>query len=277
MEWSKIKNIILVILLFANGFLLLLVGGQQLQERYSRHTALQSAARILEQNGITLSDAGMAQLSSASLSPMTAGRDLAEEGALARRLLGEDTLCTDQSGGVYLYSSPLGTAVFRAGGECSAAFEVPLPPEGSLSDHALSCMASLGLEGELLSTVSNPDATTVVTLHQMLDGHPLYTCRVKFTYSPEGLTGIHGSLLLSPGAAAPSGDTTLDTTTALIRFLSGILDSGDLCSSITDLRPGYLTVSSFGSAFSLRPVWLVTTNVSQYYLDCTTGSLSRVS
>lgn len=277
MEWSKIKNIILVILLFVNGFLLLLVGGQQLQERYSQRAALQNAARVLEQNGIVLSDEGLAQLSSASLAPMTAGRDLAGENALARRLLGEETICTDQSGGVYLYSSPVGTAVLRAGGECSVSFATPLPAEGLPADHALGSMDELGLEGELLDSVTDTEGNTVVTLHQLLDGCPLYTCRVKFTYAPEGLTAIHGSLLLSPGAAAPSGDAVLDTATALIRFLSGILDSGDLCSAVTDLRPGYLTVSSFGSAFSLRPVWLVTTNVSQYYLDCTTGALSRVS
>ena len=277
MEWSKIKNIILVILLFVNGFLLLLVGGQQLQERYSRRATLQNAARVLEQNGIVLSNEGLVQLSSASLAPMTAGRDLAEEDALARRLLGEETVCTDQSGGVYLYTSPMGTAVFRAGGECRVSFSSPIPVESFHADHALNYMTALSLEGEVLSNAVKPDGTTVITLHQLLHGHPLYTCRVEFTYSPEGLTEIRGSLLLSPGASAPSGDTVLDTPTALIRFLSGILDSGDLCSAITSVRPGYLTVSSFGSAFTLRPVWLVTTNVAQYYLDCTTGTLSRVS
>lgn len=277
MEWSKIKNIILMILLLVNGFLLLLVGGQWLQERYTHHTALQNGARILEQNGIAISEGAAQQLSSAALPPMTAGRDLTAEGALAAALLGADVTCADQSGGVYLYTSPVGSAVFRSGGECSVTFDTPLPAGDDPAAHALSCLEGLGLEGERLSVEVLPSEKTVVTLRQRLDGVPLYSCRVEFVYGTGGLLSIRGSLILAPGAVTPSDDGVLDSATALIRFLAAILDSGDLCSAVTDLRPGYLAATSFGSAVTLRPVWLVTTDVSQYYLDCTTGALSRVS
>lgn len=277
MEWPKIKNIIIVILLFVNGFLLLLVGGQLLRERYTQHSALQNAAQILEQNGITVSDDAFTQIGSTAISPMTAGRDLSAEGELAALLLGKDAVCTDQSGGLYLYSSSVGTAAFRASGECSVTFHSPQPVSGSLPDHARDYLHRLGLDGEVLSTGDGEPGQTTVLLRQLYDDTPLYSCTVAFTYSAGGLTSIQGTLLVTSEPPVFSEETTLDATTALIRFLSAVLDSGDLCSSVSSIRPGYLTVSSFGSATSFHPVWLVTTNVSLYYLDGVTGELSRVT
>lgn len=277
MEWPKIKNVIIVILLFVNGFLLLLVGGQLLREQYTQRSALQRAAQILEQNGITISEDALTQIGSSASSPMTVGRDLAAEGDLAALLLGEEAGCTDQSGGLYLYSSPVGTAAFRASGECSVSFTSPQPASGSLPDHAREYLHRLGLDGEVLSADEGESGETVVLLRQLYDDTPLYSCTVAFTYSSLGLTSIQGNLLITSEPPVFSEEATLDATTALIRFLAAVLDTGDLCSSVTSIRPGYLTVSSFGSSTYFRPVWLVSTNVSLYYLDGITGELSRAS
>lgn len=277
MEWPKVKNIIIVILLFVNGFLLILVGGQFLRERYSRHAALTNAALILEQNGISTSEEALAQISSTALLSMTAERDLDAERSLAEQLLGPDTVCTDQSGGLYVYSSSAGTVIFRANGECTVTFETPPVTNLPCSDHALDFLRRLGLSGELLSCREASDQTTVV-LHQLLGDIPLYSCRVEFVYTDCALTSIQGTFLLTAEPPSPlENEPALDATTALIRFLSAVLESGDLCSSVTAIRPGYLLIPSFGSSSYLHPVWLVTTNVSQYYLDGITGELSRAA
>jgi hypothetical protein len=79
----------------------------------------------------------------------------------------------------------------------------------------------------------------------------------------------------SPSAA--DSDEALDLPTALIRFMAAVRDSGDVCSSVTALRPGYRSAQTFGSVVQLTPVWLVSTNVSEYYLDGATGELTRLS
>ena len=236
MEWPKIKNVIIVILLFVNGFLLLLVGGQLLRERYTQRSALQNAAQILEQNGIAISEEALAQIGGTPLSPMTAGRDLTAEEKLAALLLGEDAVCTDQSGGLYLYSSPMGTAAFRASGECSVSFASPQPVSSPLPDHARDYLRQLGLDGEVLSSEEGDSGRTTVLLRQLFDDAPLYSCTAEFTYTPDGLVSIQGSLLITSAPPVFSDEAVLDATTALIRFLSAVLDSGDLCSSVTSIR-----------------------------------------
>ena len=52
MEWSKLKNIILILLLCVNAFLLVLAGIQESRSaRYEEETR-QAAVDVLEQNGI---------------------------------------------------------------------------------------------------------------------------------------------------------------------------------------------------------------------------------
>ena len=56
MEWPKLKNIIILILLLVNGFLLVLVVGREFQvSRYER-SAFTQAGQVLAQNGITVDE-----------------------------------------------------------------------------------------------------------------------------------------------------------------------------------------------------------------------------
>ena len=275
MERSKLKNIIILILLLVNAFLLLLVGGQLFQEHRAQRAALTNAGLILEQNGIAVSEEALAQMGSASLTALSAARDTQFEAALATALLGEDAACTNQSGGLYVYTGSAGSVLFRAGGEFSAEFTAPLPVSGERDDHAQSLLRTLKLSAEEVSREETPSGGTDLTFLQTVEGVPVYTCSLVFRYTPEGLAAMEGTLL--PAAVSAAGTPALDGATALIRFLSGILDSGDVCSSVTAIRPGYRMTYSFSGSISLSPVWLVSTDASDYYLDGATGQLSRVT
>lgn len=272
MEWPKIKNIIIVILLLINGFLLVLVCGQHLSLHRYEQSALTRAAQVLEQNEISVSEEALEAAS--SLPSITITRSLEGEAELARTLLGSDAVCTDQSGGLYEYSSQAGTVTFRANGGFTAILsDAPLNGKRP-ANHAAALFKSMGLEGELLAQ-SESDESVTISFRQLLDGVPLYSCRLDFEYSPTRLCSISGTLLV-PQSASVSADSSsmLDVPTALIRFLQEILERGDVCTAITGLQAGYLSTQSFGST-SLTPVWLVSTNITDYYLDGTTGALSR--
>lgn len=276
MERSKLKTIIILILLLVNIFLLVLVGGQLVQEYRAQRTALANAGLILEQNGIAVSDEALTQMGLTTLASLSAARDTQFEAALATALLGEDAACTNQSGGLYVYTGEAGSVLFRAGGEFTADFTVPIPTEDTPQSHSEALLRTLKLSAEEVSWVNTPSGEVEGTFLQTVEGVPVYTCSLVFRYTDKGLASISGTLL--PAApSASSGAPALDGATALIRFLSGILDSGDVCSSVTAIRPGYRMTYSFSGSISLSPVWLVSTDASAYYLDGITGQLSRVN
>jgi hypothetical protein len=271
LEWSKVKNIIIIILLLVNGFLLLLVGGQQYRVQLYQRSALTQALQVLEQNGINVTQDVLDEAEQTGLpAALTADRDTDAEASLAHALLGEDASCASQSGGVYLYTSPAGSATFRTGGSFRADLITGSESGGSNTSHALRFLKELGLTCEAVST--DNDGSTV-TVRQLLNGVPLYSCQLELEYADDRLTTISGTLMT--GEPAADSDTVLDLPTALIRFMAAIRDSGDVCSSITALRPGYRSAQTFGSVVQLTPVWLVTTNVSSYYLDGATGEVTR--
>lgn len=277
MEWPKVKNIIILILLLINGSLLILVGGQQWRVRLYERSALTQAAAVLEQNGITVSQSALEQAAGSSLSVLSASRDLEAEDILAKTLLGEDAACTDQSAGLYVYSSDKGTAIFRSNGDFQISLsDCPVTGE-DYAAHAARLLDDLGLDAELLQQQSSGTGVTTVAFRQLLNGIPIYSCRLEFEYSATRLLSVSGTMLAITAAPSGSGETSLDLPTALIRFLDSVLTLGDVCSAVTDLRPGYQSTQSSGGTIRLTPMWLVSTNVSDYYLDGLTGELSRAS
>ena len=80
----------------------------------------------------------------------------------------------------------------------------------------------------------------------------------------------------SPQADAAAGDN-LPVSTALMRFLSAVTESGDVCRSITTMTAGYLHSTSFTDPVRLSPVWFITTDTASYYLDAATGDLTRLT
>ena len=118
MEWRKLKNLIILILLVVNGFLLVLVAARSQEAAQYERSALEHTVQVLERGGIQVD---LSALSPAvGLSPLSVDRDLEQEEKLARALLGEDVQGDRQGGGVYLYRSALGEVSLRSGGELTA-------------------------------------------------------------------------------------------------------------------------------------------------------------
>ena len=82
MPWTKLKNIILLILALANLFLLTMVVSQELQDRQAREQTWQGAVRFLTQQGVQVEERVIPQ--TMELSPQTVRRDLEGERAAVR-------------------------------------------------------------------------------------------------------------------------------------------------------------------------------------------------
>ena len=274
MEWSKIKNIIILLLLLVNGFLLVLVGMRQGENRRYQQSALTQALQVLERSGIQVSQSGLEDAQ--GLSPQSVERDTQREQALAAALLGEAVTPENQGGGLYTYRGSRGEVSVRAGGAFSARMEQDEAWDtGDPQGQAAGLLEAMGIEAWLLD-VQLDQGTGTVRFGQLWQGAPLFSCQVVFTYEHGSLTELEGTLLAAdPGGAAAGQWEAITLPTALLRFLDAVLTSGEVCSQITSMQPGYLLEQSFSGSVSLCPAWLISSNTADYYLDGVTGALTR--
>lgn len=273
MEGYRVKSIVIVILLIINGFLLVLVGARHSEARRYEQAALDGSIQVLAQNGIELQTDRI--LSNSGHPVHTAQRDMEAESRMASAILGEQAEGNSRGGGLYTYSSSNGQISFRAGGELSSQLEktaywsTPDP-----ESHAAALMDALDVECRRVEFNVLGGSGTVV-YQQLLDGVPLFTCRITLTYADGYLTALSGNLLAVEDSSAQGGEI-LSLPTVLMHFLDDVLDSGDVCSSILTVEAGYLQSQSFTNAISLQPVWYISTNTADYYVNGVTGDLSRV-
>ena len=275
MEWKKLKNLIILILLMVNGFLLVLVWSRREESASYQRAALEQTVRVLNKSGIEVDlDAA---IPADSLPPLTVERDLDRELQLARGLLGQDAQADNRGGGLYLYQNGAGQLSVRPGGELSAELQEDSRwSTGHPARHAAGLLRDMGLEAEELETVQE-DGQTRVRFRQVWNGAAVFSCEVEFVYENDALGAIRGTLVAA-GQGTAEGGQALTLPTALMRFSEEITAAGDVCTAIRSMEPGYRgTVQPLSGGVRLAPVWLVATDTGKYYLDCVTGALTRVT
>lgn len=274
MEWSKLKNIILIVLLVVNLFLLVLVAYRE--ERSARYSegARADAIGVLEQNGIAVDLENLPR--DTELVPLSMERDRQEEASIAAALLG--TASESGQGGNVLYTGEKGTARFFRSGDFSVALRADVYPLGPLTaeEHALNTLTLLGFDGEILAAVENGGQTSV-TVRQLWQGTPVFNCTATLIYERGALISIQdGASCRLTGTPTASGTAeTLSVVTALLSFLEGLNDKGDVCTALTGMTPGYTFSPGISDPIALSPVWYITTDTGAYYLDAATGALER--
>ena len=259
MEWSKLKNIILLLLVSVNAFLLILVGVQESRAARYEEDTRQAAVRVLEQSGITFGPERVPQ--EAGLSPLTVTRDRESEAIVAQTLLG-DVSREGENDVRHRYSSVQGTAEFSMNGTFSVRFQPGAwakEHERSYEDASQSCQERIDFQGTLISSESGErPGQTVLTYYQNWEGTPLFSCQVTLLWQDDTLLRME----------------TLSAATVLVRFLAGVTEGGFVCSRIDEMNAGYLIVSGTTRPVELTPVWRITTDSGAYYVDAITGELS---
>ena len=271
MEWSKLKNIIILILLLANLFLLVMTGVQQRSTAQRQKQSLDDAVSVLERSGIRLDrDLLPPEL---ELVPLTVERDQGSEADLAAALLGSCS-ARDLGSGRHTYEGELGTAEFRSNGNFSFAFStgaLPVDQPGGEEAHALATLEKIGFTGAPVSR-QEEGGRTLLVLRQTWQDLPVFSCQVTLAYEDGCLQSISGQRLMGSPQQAADRSEPLSVPTALLRFLSGVTSLGDVCSEITAMSPAYLLTAD---ATRLTPIWYVTTDTGTYSLNAVTGALER--
>ena len=270
MEWSKVKNIIILILLAVNALLLVQAVDQEQQYRRYREEAVTGAVEILRRQGYEVDSAVLKE--GRRLAPLSAERDKGSEERLAEALLGGVTRTED--GVRAAYQGTEGSGWFRGDGSFSFTFgpEAYRADKGEEGEHGRKLLSKAGYPCEVLEIESEEDSIKV-TVRQVWEGVPIFSCTAELTYRDGALAEIAGERLIGTPGLREEPEENMDLSTALIRFMNGMWDGGRVFTRIEAMTAGYQTASA-GRRMVLEPVWEVVTDVETMLVDGVTGAMS---
>lgn len=266
METFRLKNIAILILLLLNAGLLVLIGSQRWQTRQAASETAQQLEALCAANQLMLDS--RLQLSQQPLSSLAISRHGETERVIASYLLGSSAVSSSQGGGIYSYSSEKGSIQFRSGGSFDGSrLEVGVDDIAGFSQKFCS---EFGYRDMVMDVRGGSGSVTAV---QEVAGVTVYGCTAALYFAEGVLTGVTGSHVSLENAGVESTGR-IDCVTALVRFLDYRNATGIVCSEVTDIRCVYL-LQSTAATVRLLPVWRIETDTNPYFVDCTTGAVSR--
>ena len=267
MERYRLKNIIILILVLVNGFLLVSLLMRSASSRSARAAAEEQLVALLAADGVTLDpDIISYELPSPGYSM---ARDPEAERRVASMLLGNPLASSDQGGGITTYTGGRGAAMFRANGE----FEVSgtLAAEDAVEACRSFCRSFGYTEPVFRLDDSGSGEGTAVCL---CDDLPVFNCTVTFTIAEGTLTAVSGELLSELLEALPETEEPLSASAALTTFQRVRRESAAVVSSITEMELCYELQNSSAASAVLQPCWRIATNTGNYYVNCITGAVT---
>lgn len=271
MPWSKMKNIILAILVITNLALLALVGANAVQGRRMLRQAREQSIQFLRNRGVEVDESIIPQ--SMELLPQIVERDLEGEERSAAALLGSPVSAESRGGEVYRYFNANGSIQFHNDGTLSAQLEEgAFPVDGDRAAGCAALMAKMGFQGTVFDASGDE-----FTFRQTWKGIPLFTQQVTLVCRGESVIAISAGRQLLGRPQTDTARETITVASALIDFFNGVGALGDVCNQIDAIEPGYAAAASLSGSILLTPVWRVTTDTGAYQLDTVTGGVTRVS
>lgn len=272
MEQSKIKNIIIIILLIVNIIFLALYLIGRIETGKLEKKTKEDLVRILDSHGIAMDMSVIKEYG--DLGSYEVLRDLEGEKAVAETVLGECEV-NDLGGNIYQYLSPLGEGIFRGNGEFSITLASGIP----LTDTSVRALAAylgkMNIAVELESAEAEYSGANLssVRFTTMFEDNPIFNCRITMSFTDSKLMSIYGRRLTSTPAPA-SSEPMIGVYTALISFLSEVKQANLICNEITAVTPGYSFSASVSGSGRLVQYWCVSTDVGKYYVNGLTGEMS---
>lgn len=254
MRWSKIKNIILLLLILVNACLLSVEGMRTANTvRLEKETRTRMIS-VLERSGVEFLPEkvpGGLELDGyqAVLSQPTLEQAVLLVGDISEQI---------QTGDTTSYHGAFGGVTFT--GTSVEAWLLPDTVPLGGEDAAKSgrkLLESLGLE------VSEPTVRKLsrgleLTYVQLWEGQPISDMALTLTYLDGCLRRVSGHWMCGSVIPLSGGKRTLDAATALARFLEARNQEGYIISQIRNICPGYFLTQD--TPVTLRPVWILETD-----------------
>lgn len=274
MENSKIKNIIILVLLLVNTFFLVILLQDRAEERHGREDTAAELRSILEGNGISLGeDLDLFQEAPKSCTLL---RDSRLEQKKVSALLGNVTV-EDLGGNILYYASANGRASLRGTGELAVLFSGSSVTDGGKPARtAVKLMEKAGFsvdaDSAITESVGDNDS---VTLCCAWEGFPIYNARVCLDFTGGRLQMLTGTRAFDTVSASGT-DTVMSCVSAVIRLTEIIRSDGMICSRLEDMEPGYIMSVAVSGESTLTPVWRAVTDTGSIYINALTGKTETV-
>ena len=273
MDHSKIKNLIIVILLLLNGFLLATQISDRAESRRSAQEALDTAKAIIAGKGIAVGDALESYVETPSVYRLR--RDLVQEEEKIRELLGKCS-ASDMGGNIWFYNAAGGQASLRGTGELDVLFSGNGYDGSSPEKTAEKVLARLGMELGVMSTVARETGgADVLEVTAAWNDGPVYNAKMKLSFDDDALLMATGTRLLDHAEDLGTAGV-MDMLTVTMRFMEVLEQEGRVCSELLSMDVGYLMSVTVSGESTLTPVWHFLTDTGDVYINALTGKTETV-
>lgn len=271
MKTSRLKNIVIAILLLVNIFLFVLLLGRQNQQQAAYARSVEQLSVLLSDNGIDFDISLLPQETSFPGAELSRSNDA--ESSFAERLLGK-TDARSVGGGIYIYENGSDSCQFRSNGTVEATLNCyvsnPLAfCEGIFRDYGY----ALDDPSYVQARAVNESGSGTIRALRKVEGHVIFDAPLSLTFENNTLVSVSGSFLPEVSVLKPVSG--IDAVSALVRFLDYRNANGLVCTEITCLETGFLLQNSASVSARLVPVWHIRSGASNYYVNYITGSVTR--
>ena len=265
MERYRLKNIIILILVLVNVFLLSSLVYRKSEESAALRRTEEELVELFASSGITLEDRAISW--ETPTPPLLLSRSEALERQAAEFLLGSGLHVSSQ-GGTNTYAASQGSVQFRSNGSFEATGDLCTE---SPEDFCRKFCSKFSYSDLSFRLDSDTQYTGSAVFHH--ESKPVYNCTVTFTILDGTLVHVSGTLLPQEGISAER-ESLLSAAAALTTFQQMRLEEGTVGSSILATELCYELESTAASTLTLESAWCIATDISKYYVNCSTGEIT---
>lgn len=268
MDRYRLKNVIILILLLMNVFLLGSMAYRSTAAQSAHDRAVRQLVELFEADGVALDPAAISDETPPAGCVLT--RDTSLERSAASYLLGGGLAHSEQRGGVYSYSGSNGAALFRESGGFEAAGTL------AASEGERFCRRFCQeFHYEVTSVQLDGSGSGTISALREYGGRTVHNCAVTFTLERGAVVSADGTLLPEAAFNGTAEEEPLSAQAALTAFQAMRRESGAVVSSITEMYLCYELQSSTAAPMTLTPAWCIVTDTVNYYVNCATGAVSQ--
>lgn len=268
MPISKLKNIVIFVLVLVSILLLFLIVPQKMEERDQARLVRQQLSVLCAQGGLSIQENALPDTRALYVVELTQSSTAylrVAEALLDGAILMEN----DAAYASIAYTAENGECRFANDGGFSATL-IGQKATGDPERHAASLLKKMGFSTQAINI--GDDEGTIVAQQRIL-GVPLFSDALVLRYTDDTLTEIGGDFYC--GAAARIGNTPcVSCEDAVIAFLSGRDEIGWVGNEISKVVQGYARAESASIATTrLSPVWMIETDAGSFLVDGLTREL----
>lgn len=263
MQWDKVKNVLISILLAVDIFLLGNLG-IKITQAHIRTGKLEDDLRtLISAHGLTLATSFRLP-EDKSLLPLALDRSRASEEKMAEAMLGIDVSRTEHDDGSVIFESPRGALEWSADGTVNGVCTIDEPPQSANRAKRLarSIVQDWGIADD---TISYDTSGLTVTVSGTVARQKVHNRKLVLSFGEDGSLTVSGRWSFgTPYANARDNNVTCAAADALLSFAA----DAPAKLGVISMEAGYRMESDSSRRMQLTPTWKIETSAGEYLVDC---------